>query len=213
MITTASEHQVDKVEQMAGGKGHVIIEHLLGEKELDGKCGLYAKVTIEPNCTLGFHEHHGETETYYILSGEGSYNDGEKSYPVKAGDVAHRQNGVLVSMATGTALTYSLETLQARGKLFVEHGQEIYNGQIVGLNSRDNDMGVNPTKGKKLDNMRASGKDETIALVPPVRFTLEQALEFIQDDELCEVTPKSIRLRKKILDEGERTRAAKKAKN
>ena len=70
MITTASEHQVDKVEQMAGGKGHVIIEHLLGEKELDGKCGLYAKVTIEPNCTLGFHEHHGETETYYILSGE-----------------------------------------------------------------------------------------------------------------------------------------------
>ena len=80
------------------------------------------------------------------------------------------------------------------------------------MNSRDNDLGVNPTKGKKLDNMRASGKDETIALVPPVRFTLEQALEFIQEDELCEVTPKSIRLRKKILDESERTRAAKKAK-
>ena len=80
------------------------------------------------------------------------------------------------------------------------------------INSRDNDLGVNPTKGKKLDNMRASGKDETIALVPPVRFTLEQALEFVQEDELCEVTPKSIRLRKKILDESERTRAAKKAK-
>jgi GTP-binding protein len=124
-----------------------------------------------------------------------------------------RQNGVLVSVETGKALTYSLETLQARGKLFVEHGQEIYNGQIVGQNSRDNDLGVNPTKGKKLDNMRASGKDETIALVPPVRFTLEQALEYIQEDELCEVTPKSIRLRKKILDESERTRAAKKAKN
>ena len=130
---------------------------------------------------------------------------------VKPGSMSGRQNGVLVSIDTGKALTYSLETLQARGKLFVEHGQEIYNGQIVGLNSRDNDLGVNPTKGKKLDNMRASGKDETIALVPPVRFTLEQALEFIQDDELCEVTPKSIRLRKKILDEGERTRAAKKA--
>jgi GTP-binding protein len=124
-----------------------------------------------------------------------------------------RQNGVLVSVETGKALTYSLETLQARGKLFVEHGQEIYNGQIVGQNSRDNDLGVNPTKGKKLDNMRASGKDETIALVPPVKFTLEQALEYIQEDELCEVTPKSIRLRKKILDESERTRAAKKAKN
>jgi len=101
----------------------------------------------------------------------------------------------------------------SRGKLFVEHGQEIYGGQIIGQNSRDNDLGVNPTKGKKLDNMRASGKDEVIALVPPVRFTLEQALEYIQEDELCEVTPKSIRLRKKILDEGERTRAAKKAKN
>ena len=93
MITTASEHQVDKVEQMAGGKGRVIIERLLGEKELDGKCGLYAKVTIEPNCTLGFHEHHGETETYYILSGEGSYSDGEKSYPVKAGDVTFCEDG------------------------------------------------------------------------------------------------------------------------
>ncbi|MFJ3010073.1 translational GTPase TypA, partial [Pseudomonas fluorescens] len=132
--------------------------------------------------------------------------------PGKSGHMSGRQNGVLVSVETGKALTYSLETLQARGKLFVEHGQEIYNGQIVGQNSRDNDLGVNPTKGKKLDNMRASGKDETIALVPPVRFTLEQALEYIQEDELCEVTPKSIRLRKKILDESERTRAAKKAK-
>ena len=132
---------------------------------------------------------------------------------MKSGQMSGRLNGVLVSVETGKALTYSLETLQARGKLFVEHGQEIYNGQIIGLNSRDNDLGVNPTKGKKLDNMRASGKDEVIALVPPVRHTLEQALEFIQDDELCEVTPKSIRLRKKILDEGERTRAAKKAKN
>ena len=131
---------------------------------------------------------------------------------VKSGHMSGRQNGVLVSVETGKALTYSLETLQARGKLFVEHGQEIYTGQIVGQNSRDNDLGINPTKGKKLDNMRASGKDETIALVPPVKFTLEQALEYIQEDELCEVTPKSIRLRKKILDESERTRAAKKAK-
>ncbi|MFJ2389999.1 translational GTPase TypA, partial [Pseudomonas koreensis] len=136
----------------------------------------------------------------------------ERYAPVNSGHMSGRQNGVLVSVETGKALTYSLETLQARGKLFVEHGQEIYNGQIVGQNSRDNDLGVNPTKGKKLDNMRASGKDETIALVPPVRFTLEQALEYIQEDELCEVTPKSIRLRKKILDESERTRAAKKAK-
>ena len=94
-----------------------------------------------------------------------------------------------------------------------DSGEDVYEGQIVGINSRDNDLGVNPTKGKKLDNMRASGKDETIALVPPIRFTLEQALEFVQEDELCEVTPKSIRLRKKILGESERTRAAKKSGN
>ena len=101
MMTTASEHKIDKVEKMAGGKGHVIIEHLLGEAELDGKCGLYAKVTIEPGCTLGFHEHHGETETYYILSGEGSYNDGEKSYPVKAGD----EVAILEAMKMENAIT------------------------------------------------------------------------------------------------------------
>jgi len=104
------------------------------------------------------------------------------------------------------ALTYSLETLQARGKLFLEPGQDIYEGQLCGINSRDNDLVINPTKGKKLDNMRASGKDEVIALVPPIKFTLEQALEFIADDELVEVTPKSIRLRKKMLNENDRKR-------
>ena len=93
MITTASEHQVDKVEQMAGGKGHVIIEHLLGEKELDGKCGLYAKVTIEPNCTLGFHEHHGETETYHIISGEGEYTDDSGSRMMCAGETSFCRDG------------------------------------------------------------------------------------------------------------------------
>ena len=129
--------------------------------------------------------------------------------PMKSGEMNGRQNGVLVSVATGKALTYSLETLQARGKLFLGHGDEVYEGMLVGINSRDNDMGVNPTKGKKLDNMRASGKDETIALVPPVRFTLEQALEFIEDDELAEITPKSIRLRKKLLSENERKRSGK----
>ena len=91
----------------------------------------------------------------------------------------------------------------------IEPGQEIYEGQLAGIHSRDNDLVINPTKGKKLDNMRASGKDETIQLVPPVKFTLEQALEFIDDDELVEVTPKSIRLRKKVLNENERKRASK----
>src|SRR5690554_4521804 len=107
------------------------------------------------------------------------------------------------------ALTYFLETLQERGKLFLDPGQEIYEGQVIGIHSRDNDLVVNPTKAKKLDNMRASGKDDTVQLTPPVRFTLEQALEFIDDDELVEVTPKSIRIRKKLLDENQRKRAAK----
>ena len=111
-------------------------------------------------------------------------------------------------MATGTALTYSLETLQSRGKLFLGPGDEIYEGQLAGINSRDNDLVINPTKGKKLDNMRASGKDEVIALVPPIRFTLEQALEFIADDELVEVTPKSIRMRKGILSKELRMKQA-----
>ena len=145
-----------------------------------------------------------------MTSGSGIMTSTFSHYgPVKLGDVGQRQNGVLVSMATGKALTYSLETLQSRGKLFLEPGQEIYEGQLAGINSRDNDLVINPTKGKKLDNMRASGKDEVIALVPPVRFTLEQALEFIDDDELVEVTPKSIRLRKKFLNENERKRASK----
>ena len=86
-------NKIEKVENMCGGKGHVIIEHILGEKELNGKCGLYAKVTIEPGCTLGYHEHKGESETYYILSGEGSYNDNGTIRPVKAGDVTFTSNG------------------------------------------------------------------------------------------------------------------------
>ena len=172
----------------------------------DGKGRVRLEYNIPARGLIGF-----RNEFLTLTSGAGIMTSIFDRYDVmKSGDMSGRQNGVLVSVATGKALTYSLETLQARGKLFVEHGQDIFEGQIVGLNSRDNDMGVNPTKGKKLDNMRASGKDETIALVPPVRFTLEQALEFIQDDELCEVTPKSIRLRKKILGESERTRAAKK---
>ena len=126
--------------------------------------------------------------------------------PIKSGEVAHRQNGVLVSMASGTALSYSLETLQDRGKLFLSPGDEVYEGQLVGIHSRDNDLVVNPTKAKKLDNMRASGKDDAIQLTPALKFTLEQALEFIDEDELVEVTPKSIRLRKKLLNENDRKR-------
>ena len=117
--------------------------------------------------------------------------------PAKTGEVAKRQNGVLVSMISGKTLAYSLFNLQERGRMFVGHGMEVYKGQIVGLHSRDNDLPVNPTKAKQLTNVRAAGTDENLILTPHIQHTLEQALEFVEDDELVEVTPESIRLRKR----------------
>ena len=117
--------------------------------------------------------------------------------PAKKGEITTRQNGVLVSMAEGKTLAYSLFNLQNRGKLFLGHGLNVYKGQIVGLHSKDNDLPVNPTKAKQLTNIRASGTDENLILVPPIKHSLEQALEFIEEDELVEVTPEAIRLRKK----------------
>ena len=117
--------------------------------------------------------------------------------PIKSGDIAKRINGVMYSMIAGKTLSYALFNLQNRGKLFLGHGQEVYIGQIVGLHSRDNDLPVNPTKAKQLTNIRAAGTDENLILTQPINHTLEQALEFIEEDELVEVTPESIRLRKK----------------
>jgi GTP-binding protein len=127
--------------------------------------------------------------------------------PVLDREIGQRTNGVLISNAQGKALAYALFNLQERGKLFSSHGDEVYEGQIVGIHSRDNDLVVNPLKAKKLTNIRAAGRDENIILVPPIRYTLEQAMEFIADDELVEVTPQQIRLRKRALKEHERKRA------
>ncbi len=132
--------------------------------------------------------------------------------PMKKGEYGARQNGVLVSNAAGKALTYSLFNLQSRGRLFIGHGEEIYEGMLVGIHSRDNDLVVNVLKGKQLTNVRASGTDEAQVLTPPIQNTLEQALEFIDDDELVEVTPNHIRLRKKLLLEHERKKASRGAK-
>ena len=126
--------------------------------------------------------------------------------------IAARINGTLISMDTGTTVAYSLFTLQERGKLFLGPGEDVYEGQIIGLNSRDNDLTVNPLKTKKLSNVRAAGKDDALLLTPPVRMSLEQALEFLADDELLEVTPNHIRLRKRFLKEHERKRASREAK-
>jgi GTP-binding protein len=114
-------------------------------------------------------------------------------------------------MVEGKALGYALFNLQERGRLFIEHGTEVYEGMIIGIHSRDNDLVVNPTKAKQLTNIRAAGSDENIILTPPIKLSLEQALEFIDDDELVEVTPKSVRLRKKLLLEHERKKATRAA--
>ncbi len=124
------------------------------------------------------------------------------------GALAQRNNGVLVSMVDGKSLGYALDNLQERGRLFIGHGEAVYEGMIVGIHSRQNDLVVNPTKAKQLTNIRAAGTDDNIMLTPPIRFSLEQALEFNDDDELVEVTPESIRLRKKLLKESDRRRDA-----
>ena len=128
--------------------------------------------------------------------------------PVVQRELGQRANGGLIANGQGVALAYSLFSLQERGRLCIGPGEEVYEGMIIGLNNRDNDLVVNPLKGKKLTNMRAAGKDENVVLTPPIRFSLEQAMEFIDDDELVEVTPKAVRLRKKHLTENDRKRAS-----
>jgi len=126
---------------------------------------------------------------------------------VKNAEVIHRSNGVLVSLVKGKSLAYSLFNLQDRGRLFIDPNVEVYEGQVIGQHSRGNDLTVNPTKAKQLTNVRAAGTDENLVMTPPIKHSLEQALEYIEDDELVEVTPASIRLRKKLLQEHERRRA------
>jgi GTP-binding protein len=134
----------------------------------------------------------------------------EKYGPHK-GPITGRQNGVLISMEQGAAVPYALNALEDRGILFVSPGEMLYEGMVIGIHSRDNDLVVNPIKGKQLTNVRASGKDDAILLTPPIGLTLEYAVEFIADDELVEITPKSIRIRKRHLKEHERKRASREA--
>jgi len=129
------------------------------------------------------------------------------------GEIPRRANGVYISMVGGKANAYSLNTLQERCDLFVTHNDEVYQGMIVGENARDNDLAVNPTKEKKLTNMRATGSDENILLKPPRKMDLEAALDFIEDDELVEVTPTQIRLRKMLLTENDRKRQTRKTQD
>ena len=194
------QHQGAVMEQMGYRKGE------LTNMEVDGKGRIRIEAVVPSRGLIGF-----RSEFLTITSGTGIMTSSFSHYgPVKTGDVAKRQNGVLISMVNGTVLGYALFNLQERGRMFVSPQTEVYEGMIVGQNSRSDDMVVNPTKAKQLTNVRASGTDDAIILTPPIIFTLEQALEFIEDDELVEVTPKSIRLRKKYLTESERKRNGRK---
>jgi GTP-binding protein len=169
----------------------------------DGKGRVRLDYMIPSRGMIGF-----QTEFRTMTSGTGlMYHVFDHFGPVLDKELAPRISGVLVSNSQGEAVAYSLFNLQERAKLFVSPGDPIYEGQIVGINSRDDDMVVNPLKAKKLTNVRASGKDDNVLLVPPIRLSLEQAMEFITDDELVEVTPQSIRLRKRFLKEGDRKRS------
>tara|TARA_R110002049_G_scaffold196523_17_gene365698 strand:+ start:1192 stop:3030 length:1839 start_codon:yes stop_codon:yes gene_type:complete len=168
----------------------------------DGRGRIRLEYRIPARGLIGF-----RTEYLTATSGTGLiYHVFEKYAPRVQADIGQRNNGVLVSNVQGKALAYALFNLQERGSLFIGHGVEVYEGMIIGIHSRGNDLPVNPTKGKQLTNIRAAGTDENIQLTTPVKLSLEGALEFIDDDELVEITPTSIRLRKKLLSEGERRR-------
>ena len=172
------------------GKGRVKMEFIIPSRGLIGFRGQFLTLTSGSGILTSVFDHYGE---------------------VKSGNVGERQNGVMVSMVNGKTAAFSLFNLQDRGRLFLGHAIDIYEGQLVGIHSRSNDLTVNATKGKQLTNVRASGTDEALTLTPPIKHTLEQALEFIEDDELVEVTPDSIRLRKKMLKETDRKRASRAA--
>jgi len=170
----------------------------------DGKGRVRLDFIIPSRGLIGF-------RTEFLTATQGSgllYHVFDHYAPVKKGDFGKRINGVLIANGAGKALAYALFNLQDRGRLFIDPGQAVYEGMVIGIHSRGNDLVVNPLKAKQLTNIRAAGSDENILLTPPIRMSLEQALEFIDDDELVEVTPKSIRLRKKLLLEHERKRAA-----
>ena len=188
VIDVEEMHQGSIMEELGPRKAE------LQSMESDGKGRVKLEFIAPSRGIIGFRSHF-----LTITSGSGIMTSVFDHYgPVKAGELAKRNNGVMYSMTAGKTLAYALFNLQNRGKLFLGHGNEVYIGQIVGLHSRDNDLPVNPTKAKQLNNIRAAGTDENLILVTHIKHTLEQALEFIEDDELVEVTPESIRMRKKV---------------
>lgn len=201
------EHLVIDVEEIHQGS---IMERLgmrkaqLTHMESDGKGRVRLDYTIPARGLIGF-----QNEFKTLTSGSGLlFHIFDHYAPKQDGAIAKRQNGVMISNGQGKAPTYSLLMLQDRGRLLIGAGEDIYEGMLVGIHAKDNDLTVNALREKQMTNVRASGKDETVSLTPAVRMSLEQALEFIEDDELVEVTPKAIRLRKRHLTETDRRRAS-----
>ncbi|MEY3220076.1 MAG: translational GTPase TypA [Pseudomonadota bacterium] len=194
-------HQGSVMEQLGERKGELL------NMVPDGKGRVRLEYLIPSRGLIGF-----RTDFLTMTTGTGlMYHVFDRYAPMKAGSIGNRINGVLISNGVGKALAYSLFNLQERGRLFIGHGEEVYEGMIIGIHSRDNDLTVNPLKGKQLTNIRSAGNDENLLLTPPIRYSLEQALEFIDEDELVEVTPKAIRIRKKLLQENDRKRASRAA--
>jgi GTP-binding protein len=196
-IESEEQHQGAVMEKLGTRKGDLL------SMMPDGQGRVRLEYMVPSRGLIGF-----QTEFLSTTSGSGLlYHVFDHYGPMKKGELGNRTNGVLISNIDGKTLAFALFNLQERGRLVTEPGQDVYEGMIVGIHTRSNDLVVNPTKAKQLTNIRAAGSDENIILTPAIRFSLEQALEFIDDDELVEVTPTSIRLRKKLLLEHERKRA------
>ncbi len=198
-IDVETTHQGAVMEQLGSRKGE--LKHMMQ----DDKGRVRLDFIVPSRALIGFH-----TDFLTMTSGTGIMHHVFSHYgPAVKGEIPHRLNGVLISNQAGVALAYALWNLQERGRMLISPQTEVYEGMIIGVHTRDNDLVVNATKAKQLTNMRAAGSDENILLIPPILMSLEQALEFIEDDELVEITPLSIRVRKKFLKEHERKRSSK----
>ncbi|MER2553613.1 MAG: translational GTPase TypA [Thauera sp.] len=197
-VDVEEDHQGGVMEELGRRRGD------LQDMQPDGKGRVRLEYRIPARGLIGF-----QGEFLTMTRGTGLASHVFDDYGPMAGAMAERRNGVLISQNDGDAVAYALWNLQDRGRMFVSPGEALYEGMIIGIHTRDNDLVVNPIKGKQLTNVRASGTDEAVRLITPIQLTLESAIEFIADDELVEITPKNIRLRKRHLKETERKRAAK----
>ena len=196
-VDVEEDHQGGVMEALGRRKGE------LKDMANDGRGRVRLEYRIPARGLIGF-----QSEFMNLTRGTGLQSHIFDGYAPLTGEIADRHNGVLISQRPATPWPTRLCKLQDRGRMFVSHGEPVYEGMIIGIHSRDNDLVVNPIKTKKLTNVRASGKDDAMILTPPIELTLEYAVEFIADDELVEITPKTIRLRKRYLLEHERKRAS-----